>query len=167
MVRFVYLFLAIILITVFYLGFLPATVPRFSFFVNVPLIFLSLVAFFGTVELALFSAALLGLFLDLYSPWFFGFHLLTFLSSMVIIKFFLLNFFQNKNLLSLATTVVLPIFIYQLFYLGYLFASFDSMGPPSHWLSFFSQIICHLLIVLSIFILPTPLNKKFKNFTVS
>ena len=79
MARFIYLLLLIILIIVFYLGFLPAIVPRFSFFINLPLIFLSLVAFFSTLELALFSAAILGLFLDLYSPLFFGFHLLTFL----------------------------------------------------------------------------------------
>lgn len=167
MTRFIYFFLVIILLTVFYLGFLPAAVPRFSFFINLPLIFLSLVAFFSTLELSLFSAAMLGLFLDLYSPWFFGFHLLAFLSSIVVIKFFLLNFFQNKNRLSLAAIVVLPIFIYQLFYLGYLFISFDSIGPSSHWLSFFSQIIGHLLIVFALLMLPTPLNKKLKNFTVS
>ncbi|KKS40360.1 hypothetical protein A3H03_00540 [Candidatus Kuenenbacteria bacterium RIFCSPLOWO2_12_FULL_42_13] len=167
MARFIYLLLLIILIIVFYLGFLPAIVPRFSFFINLPLIFLSLVAFFSTLELALFSAAILGLFLDLYSPWFFGFHLLTFLSVMVIIKFFLSNFFQNKNLLSLIATVILPIFIYQIFYLVRLFISFDSIGTLSHWLFFLGQIGGHMLIIFFLFVLPTPLNKKFKHLTVS
>ena len=117
MLKFLFILISIFLLVVIQIGFLPGLNNNLSLFVNLPLLFIVLMAFFFDYELAIASALLLGLFLDLYSHFFFGFFIIALVIQVLIIKFFTLHILQNKRLLSLLLINLIAIIIWQLVYI--------------------------------------------------
>jgi hypothetical protein len=152
MAKFILILLLVVLILTLHLGILPSIYQPITRYFSLPIVFISFVAFLGSTEMALFCACLLGLSLDFYSPFFFGFYTLVFLLSILVIQFFITNFFQHKNLGSLLAANVLPLFVYQLVYAVYYFFSPRLSGLLStHLLIFFWQILVYSYSLLFLF----------------
>ncbi|NMC51238.1 hypothetical protein GYA54_00720 [Candidatus Kuenenbacteria bacterium] len=168
MTRFILIFLAIIFITLLHLGFLPSILGGNFFYLHLPLLFIVFVSFFAALDLGVFAVSMLGLFLDLYSPLFFGFYSLVFIITILIIKFFIFNFFQHKNFFSLLLSSSIGLIVFHLFSLGYNFLSLGSSAFNPHYLVvFFYQLLFHSLFVVLASLTPNPLGRQLKNQVIS
>ena len=167
MVKFIFITLAALVIFVVQTSVLPTIFLSLPKLVCLPLILVSFIALLGNLSRPLFVACLLGVFMDLYSPYFFGFYTLVFLFSVLIIKFLHLNFLQHKNLGSLLAANIFSLIILQAFSLVSCFFSSTMSLSWRERLFFFGQIVVHCLLVVIIYFLPGPLGRKTKNLTIT
>jgi rod shape-determining protein MreD len=168
MTKFIFIFFAVVFIIFLHFGFLPVIVPDYFYFFNLPLLFIALVAFFNPWEITLFATITLGLFLDLYSPVFLGFYTIVLVISALVIKFFLANFFQHKNFLSLMVANIVPLVVFQLVYIIYYFFSPRLNSLSSQYLLvFFVQLLVHSFFILMLLFLPNPLRRQLRSQTIS
>ncbi len=164
MARFIFLLFSIILILALYLGVLPVIAPALIRYFSLPVIFISFVALAGSLSGALCSAVILGLVLDLYSPFSFGLYSLVFLLSVLAIRFFISNFFQHKNFTSLLLANLLSLLICQLcFLLNNFFVASQNILSTSRLLIFFWQILIHSLVISAVYFFPNPLRRQLKD----
>lgn len=154
----VYLLLLIILTLALELGFLPGLESRLPLILNLPLLLLVLAVFFVKTDEALSLALLLGLFFDLYSPYFFGFYLIIFSLLVIILKLIITRLFEHKKLLSFLAINLLAIFFWQIcLLLARLIATrfFDQSSlaffPPNFFGFFLLEIILHSLLIISFY----------------
>jgi hypothetical protein len=167
MAKLIFTILAILVVFVVQISVLPSIswfLPRLIF---LPLILISFIALLGNLGLAFFVACLLGIILDFYSPYFFGFYTLVFLLVVLVIKFFHLNFLQHKNLSSLLAANIFSLIIFQTACLFYAFFSGSSGLSWRQWLFFFGQVGVHCLLIAIIYFLPGPLGHKMKNLDIA
>ncbi len=161
------IFLAALLVFTAQISILPAISWFLLQLICLPLIFISCLALLSPILLSLFAGVALGLFMDLYSPYFFGFYTLVFLLSIMLIKFFHLNFFQHKNLGSLLVANLLALLVFKVFSLASYFLSGASALAWPESLFFFGQIIAHCFLVVIIYFLPGPLGRAMRPSTIA
>lgn len=83
--------------------------------INAAALALVFVLALGSFRLALFWAFGLGFFMDIYSFLPFGVYLATFLATVIIMNFFLVNFFTNRSLYSFLALTLLCLLVHEIF----------------------------------------------------
>jgi hypothetical protein len=158
MLKFLFISISIFLLVVIQIGFLPGLNNNLKLFINLPILFIVLAAFFLDYEMAITSALILGLFLDLYSHFFFGFFIISFVIQVLIIKFFVLHILQNKRLSSLLLLNLIAIVVWQLCYMLtiLLTSKLNNLSPTSVFSSQYIsapiyQFIIHSFIILLLY----------------
>lgn len=167
MARFFLIALAALLILTLQISVLPVISWSLTQLVCLPLIFISFLALLDSFSVSLFTGALLGLLMDLYSPYFFGFYTIIFLLSIILIKFFHLNFFQHKNLGSLLIANLLSLIIFKIFCLTNYFLQGASIFTWQTSQLFFGQIATHCFLVVVIYFLPGSFSQTMKSSTIA
>ncbi|HOZ36801.1 MAG TPA: hypothetical protein PLR18_03145 [bacterium] len=161
----------IILIIIFSIVIQISLLPSLGWFVplviNLPLLIAASFALWVDFALAIFIACLAGLFLDYYSPFFFGFFSLVFLLSTLLIKFFCLNFLQHRNLGSFLVANFFALLVLRVTgLLAYFFLAPENPSL-SHWFFFLGQLAVHGLLAMIIYFLINPLVSQRKNLAFS
>lgn len=144
---------------------LPKPFSEFNLILN-SLIF---VLFFLDYRISLLAVFIAGLFLDLSSFNFFGFHLLILFLTLLSMQGILKNWLTNRSLYTLITLVLSATFIYNflgavILYLSYSSGSRFFLWQSSFWTSIFQQIIGGLLFTLILFNLSVFVFKRIKPF---
>lgn len=150
--------LIVILLIALEIGFLPGFSSNLNLLINLPLLFVLLLVFFADFETAFIGALLSGFFLDLYSPFFFGFFTLLFLIELLVINFFISHVLQNKRLRSLLALNLIALIVWQSIYSLVVFISYKlseaAIGPvfaSPHLSYFFYSLTIHSLLLLFLY----------------
>lgn len=113
-------------------------------------------------------AIFIGLFLDLFSPLPFGFHLLTFCLLGIILNFLFLNFFTNQSLYSLLALATIGFLLYHsasIFVTSFFYsAGVSNLTFNFHaaaFLNIFWQYLTNLLIIFIFFYFNQLLSLRF------
>lgn len=170
MSRYIYLFLSIIVVLIIQIGVLPAIHSFLEFKIILPVLFFTLIAFLLDYSTTLTTAFVLGLFLDMYSAYFFGFYIIVFIIIALTIHFSLQNTFEHKNFATFIIINLLALFIYHLLTTLYILVAASFQGSS---LSFslnnfyltnigFSFVVHLLLVILSYYLIPS-LRFRLKN----
>jgi cell shape-determining protein MreD len=136
---------------------------------NLLLSVLIFILFFFDLRLALLSAFVAGVFMDLISFNFFGFYLLLLFLSVLVVWYILKNWLTNRSFYTLLALLFLVIVFYNLaaiiaLYLAGASYSFMFLIRPAFWSTIFYQIIWSGLFALITFNLSASLSKRIKPF---
>ena len=148
---------------------LPTIHLNLPLIINIPLLLFTIIIFFVNFEEAILSAFIFGIFLDFYSHLFFGFFILLFVIEVFILKFFIHNIIQNKNINSLVIANLISVILWQFIYylpisLNMKFRNEDISYfiSWSYYFNILLQFFCHsIIIVLLVKIIPF-LKKQLK-----
>ncbi len=159
--------LIIIFLVVVQISLLPSLGWFIPLLLNLPLLFVACSALWLDFSLAVFIACLAGLFLDYYSPFFFGFFSLVFLLSVLLIKFFHLNFFQHRNLGSFLIANLLSLLVFRAIGLVTYFFFLSQALSVTHWIFFLGQLVVHGLLTIVIYFFLGSLIGRQKNLALA
>jgi len=158
MFKFILSLISIMAIIVFQIGFLPGLNYSLSFLVNLPLLFVVFISILSSFDRGLATVFLLGLFMDLYSPLFFGFFTIVLLVELILIKIFLFYFLQNKNLAVFLLINLISLIIWYLIYFIIILINiklsrlpFSNIASGSYFVYPVYQFFIHSLIILILY----------------
>jgi len=141
------IFLLTLLLVLLQISFLSFLVPSFSFSPLLPLLFCLYAVFFLSSNEALFISAVSGFFLDLFSPYFFGFEIFLFIVITYLFRKILPRIFEHKNILAFILLAFFGVVLHQF---AHLFITVLYAGPSylfTHISTpYFYSILRHLLL---------------------
>lgn len=162
---FCYLFISLFLV-ICQISFLNNLPPPWSY-LNLLLGFLLFLAIISQRSFC-WWAIFIGLFLDLFSPLPFGFHLLTFCLLGIILNFLFLNFFTNQSLYSLLALATIGFLLYHSasilvtsFFYSAGVSNLTVIFRAAAFLNIFWQYLTNLLIIFIFFYFNQLLSLRF------
>lgn len=166
--RIIFIILFAWLISAGQLSFISALPGAFKQ-INISLMAVIFYLFLFGLRPALYLVFALGFFLDIFSFYFFGFHLLLLGASLLAANFVLNDWLTNKSLYAFGATMVVASLVYNILAaLLSLIASNFQLGALAFGLDFWRSLLYQsawsLLAALLFFNLSVILLKKFKPF---
>lgn len=144
---------------------LPSPWRQFNLLLSSLVFFL----FFLDFNISLLTAFISGFFLDLLSFNFFGFYLILFFATLLLIQWVLKNWLTNRSLYTFLALMLIAIIFYNLLsaLLLYLFSADYNiifLGQASFWLTMLYQSMWSLFFALILFNLAAAVSKRIKPF---
>ena len=126
-------FSLVALIQIGFVGSLPIWFSEINLILLVFVFFLG----FNKIEIVLFCGAVMGLIYDLYAFTFFGAYTISFLITIFLAYFLLVNFLTNRSIYSFLVLTLFTVFCFEFF--SYLVINISSLLINREFLSIFNK----------------------------
>lgn len=159
--------LLVLFIVTFQVSFISALPGSFSN-INILLIFLVYILIISDLNIALIYALACGLVMDILSFYYFGVYSISFVVTLIVVNFLLVNFFTNRSLYAFLALIISASILNFLFLVSmnngiiFIFGGDYISANQEFFLSVAKQIVFNVSFMFVIFYLTNFLNNSFR-----